>query len=258
MRSLSDYIKQYRYHLRLEHVSTPKGESFDYASLDLEFGNHDDIFQFVEKIRGQGDVDENSARVRDLFWHHVFGVWSLMPLMIILLTAVVIAFPWAKTLLTGVGDSGKAREIKTVASAAPNGSPNLRLDLLLQQVMDDTDSWRSISVEITAEENQVVSFQIDKGSGRQPHKRRTLLLDAFTGDVVGSGGFADLPAARRAITWNRFMHTGESFGVLGQTIAGLASCAPLVMAWTVLAPFDPASLSPSLTRSSPADCYKPF
>ena len=54
-------MKQHRYKLRLEHLSTPKGESLDYAPLDLEFGNHDDIFQIIEKIRGRGDLDENGA-----------------------------------------------------------------------------------------------------------------------------------------------------------------------------------------------------
>ena len=45
------------------------------------------------------------------------------------------------------------------------------------------------------------------------------------------------PASRgqRIRSWLRFAHTGEVYGVVGQTIAGVASAGAMVMVWTGLA-----------------------
>jgi uncharacterized iron-regulated membrane protein len=32
--------------------------------------------------------------------------------------------------------------------------------------------------------------------------------------------------------WLRFLHTGEAFGVIGQTVAGLASAGAVMLSWT--------------------------
>jgi uncharacterized iron-regulated membrane protein len=48
-------------------------------------------------------------------------------------------------------------------------------------------------------------------------------------------GYDAVPAGRKAIGWLRFIHTGEAFGVAGQTIAGLASLGGVMLAWTGVA-----------------------
>jgi uncharacterized iron-regulated membrane protein len=101
--------------------------------------------------------------------------------------------------------------------------------------MTESESWNSIAVIIPPADSHSVEFSVDAGSGRQPQKRQTMVLDAYTGDVLGLGGFADQAAKSRAIATNRFLHTGEWFGVVGQTIAGLVSFASLFMVWTGLA-----------------------
>jgi len=176
-----------------------------------------------------------STRVRDFFWHHVFAAWSFVPLLVILLTGVVIAFPWAQSALAKIAGDGPGRAPTPQAVNAPQDSQPLSLDELLLRVMTNSEAWRSVSIEIPEPESSVVAFQIDVGSGRQPHKRRTLMLDAYSGAVVGASGFEDLPPTRRATAWNRFLHTGESFGVIGQTIAGMSSLAALFIVWTGLA-----------------------
>jgi uncharacterized iron-regulated membrane protein len=40
-----------------------------------------------------------SGRARDWNWHNVVGAWSAIPLFVIVLTAVVMSFPWANNLL---------------------------------------------------------------------------------------------------------------------------------------------------------------
>ena len=66
-----------------------------------------------------------------------------------------------------------------------------------------------------------VVFTIDTGDGGQPQKRATLTLDRATAAVV-QWETLRVNAGRRLRSWTRFVHTGEAFGVVGQTVAGLA------------------------------------
>jgi len=57
-------------------------------------------------------------------------------------------------------------------------------------------------------------------------------VDGQSGVVKKTERFADLSAGRRLRTWSRFAHTGEYYGVVGQSIAGLASLAAVMLVWT--------------------------
>lgn len=48
-------------------------------------------------------------------------------------------------------------------------------------------------------------------------------------------GYDSVPSGRKAIGWLRFIHTGEAFGVAGQTVAGLASLGGVMLSWTGVA-----------------------
>ena len=73
---------------------------------------------------------------------------------------------------------------------------------------------------------------IDRGDGGQPQKRGTLTLDLATGDVVRWEPFSALSTGRRLRSYLRFGHTGEAWGLPGQTVAGLASLGACVLAFT--------------------------
>ena len=62
-----------------------------------------------------------------------------------------------------------------------------------------------------------------------------ITVDGETGTTLKREGYAAMPAGRKAIGWLRFIHTGEAFGVTGQTIAGLASLGGVMLAWTGVA-----------------------
>ena len=76
---------------------------------------------------------------------------------------------------------------------------------------------------------------MDRGSGRQPQLRDTVVVDAVTGQVADVRSLSDRTPGSQARVWIRFLHTGEVFGVVGQTIAGAVSLASLFMVWTGLA-----------------------
>jgi hypothetical protein len=53
--------------------------------------------------------------------------------------------------------------------------------------------------------------------------------------VVRWETFAGNNAGRRLRSWSRFAHTGEAYGLAGQTIAGIASAGGAVLVWTGIA-----------------------
>ena len=74
-----------------------------------------------------------------------------------------------------------------------------------------------------------------KATRGQPQKRRTLTFDRATATIAKHETFESLSAGRRARSWLRFAHTGEFYGLTGQTVAGIASAGGAVLAFTGLA-----------------------
>jgi uncharacterized iron-regulated membrane protein len=78
-------------------------------------------------------------------------------------------------------------------------------------------------------------FSMDRSPGGQPAKRSTLVIDRQRCEVLSHARAADEELGRRARSWLRFAHTGEAYGVVGQTIAGLASLGAVLLVGTGLA-----------------------
>ncbi len=114
-------------------------------------------------------------------------------------------------------------------------APTDGLDALWARAEQQTPGWRSISLQLPKSLEAPVSFSIDEGDGGQPQKRASLALDRATGEVVRWEPFSSLTAGRQLRAFFRFAHTGEYFGLAGQTIAGVASAGAAVLAWTGLA-----------------------
>ena len=76
---------------------------------------------------------------------------------------------------------------------------------------------------------------VDEGYGGQPQYRRTLSVDRASAAIVKTESFDDLGPGRRLRSWLRFAHTGEIYGIPGQTIAGLVSAGGAVLVYTGIA-----------------------
>ena len=85
----------------------------------------------------------------------------------------------------------------------------------------------------TSEKTPVV-MTVDEGYGGQPQKRTTITFDRATGTEKAEV-FENLSAGRRLRSWLRFAHTGEIYGLTGQTIAGLVSAGGAVLVYTGIA-----------------------
>jgi uncharacterized iron-regulated membrane protein len=192
------------------------------------------------------------GRARDFNWHNVVGIWSAVPLALVVLGAVPISYPWASNLVYRVvgeeppapaqarpagrpdgegrpGHRGQARQQEGAPTSAALDSTGIDgpYALALAQVSE----WRAVSIRIPNATQRSVSLTIDEGYGGQPQKRGTLTVSR-TGEVERWETFADLSAGRRLRSWLRFVHTGEYYGLIGQTIAGLVSAGGVVLVWT--------------------------
>jgi len=193
-----------------------------------------------------------NSKARDFNWHHVFGIWSAIPLAVVVATAAVFYYPWANNLVYqvyGEEPPGRSRTAEPTtgeqpapanAGSVPSAEPvYLSLDDLFTHARDfvtrDGGNWRQISITIPDANHPAVSFAIDQGNGGQPHLRHNLVLARETGAVSDWQPFSSQSPGRRTRSIVRFLHTGEALGIIGQTIAGLVSLASLLMVWTGLA-----------------------
>ena len=185
------------------------------------------------------------GRARDFNWHNTIGVWCLVPLVVVVASAVPMSFPWANDWVYraageappagrrggGPGEGG-AREGRG-SGRAPHASAN-GIDGLLQRAAQQERDWQTMTVRLPESARGPVSVAIDRGDGGQPQLRSTLTLDG-AGAVVRYETFADQGPGRRLRSLMRFAHTGEVLGIPGQTVAGLASAGAVVLVWTGIA-----------------------
>jgi len=199
------------------------------------------------------------GKARDFNWHNVIGVWSAVPLFIVVLSATPISFPWANALIyqlvgepappTGGGAQPGAaqpagRAVQRDGTVAQPGGREGRgeqprqaptpdgLNDLWTRAEQQVAGWRTINMRFPNGPEAPVVFAIDRGDGGQPHLRSTLTLDRLTGAVVSEESFSDLTLGRRIRNTMRFAHTGEVLGIPGQTIAGAVSAGGAVLVWT--------------------------
>ncbi len=143
----------------------------------------------------------SSSKARDFNWHHVFGIWSAIPLAVIVASAVVFSYPWANNLVyRSVGEEPPVR-------GAPRGGPggpaaparegadgnrtsgsdwgslgeSVSYDQLFARAATEAGDWRTLTLNLPADASAAtVRFGVDRGNGGQPQLRHNLTLDAAT------------------------------------------------------------------------------
>jgi len=182
------------------------------------------------------------AKARHFNWHNVIGVWSALPLALVIAGAVPISFGWAGDLVfrlageappAGAADrpvTGGARE-RRPSTSSPSASG---LDGAVASALVLVPDWRTVSVRLSTPE-QPLTVVVDAAFGGQPQYRTTFTVDRATARVVRRETFDDLGTGRRWRSWLRFVHTGEYYGLAGQTLAGLVSAGGAVLVYTGIA-----------------------
>jgi uncharacterized iron-regulated membrane protein len=152
------------------------------------------------------------------------------------LGALPISYPWASNLAYRlVGDTPPPP-----ASASANERMGVTyvsrgIDAAWIAAQAHTPSWRTMTTRLATSPSAPVVIAVDEGYAGQPQKRTTFTIARATGIVVKAGDFQSLSAGRRLRSWLRFAHTGEIYGLTGQTIAGIASAGGAVLVFTGLA-----------------------
>lgn len=187
-----------------------------------------------------------NAKVRDFNWHHVFSFWMLVPLFIISLSGVMMSFPWANKLVyAAYGETVPERRGQQGAADAPAGAPSqtpgdstqrASLETLRQVAIAQIPDWKRMTIPLTARGAQIeITTELKSSEVRAPRQAVTLsTADASVIRLQAPQQNAQTPG-QRARSWLRFAHTGEQFGVVGQTVAGIASLAACFLVYTGLA-----------------------
>jgi uncharacterized iron-regulated membrane protein len=116
----------------------------------------------------------------------------------------------------------------------PGGANLAGLDKLFACAAQQVRGWTTISLRLPDARQETLTFSIDQANGDRPDLRSQLTLNPSTGAVVRWELFSSYNRGRQLRSWARFTHTGEAFGLLGQTIAAIATAGAAVLVLTGL------------------------
>lgn len=185
------------------------------------------------------------GKARDWNWHNVIGFWSSGVLVVLTLTAAVMSYPWANDLLYTLTGSepppraqgpagpqaqqrrggGEARERKQLAS----------FDAFFARAEQQVPGWVTIMMRLPARGDGPVNLLIQEPAAPHIFARSQLTLNQNSAETVKWEPYAAASTGRKLRVWVRGLHTGEALGIMGQTVAGLASLGGCFLVWTGVA-----------------------
>jgi len=199
-----------------------------------------------------------SAAARDFAWHNSFGFWTAAVLLVLSLSGLVFAFKdvqnWTamtaaniaapaspaltapaqvSALLSTSGHSASGQSSSAKGSmTAESPALSTPLQAMLDQVLTYAPKARRVHMYLPDADAGIVQLRSDAGSGAQPRLRTDFDFDAPTAEMLQIRPFSATEPGRRTVIWLRYLHTGEYYGLIGQTVAGLASAAMLLLIYT--------------------------
>ena len=179
-----------------------------------------------------------TSKARDFNWHNVMGIWSAIPLIIIISTATVFNYTWANKLVYNLaGEEPPVRGRPTSNSDLPTNivTQTITFDAMFNAAKEVKNNWRSITMTYPKATDKEVKFSVDSGNGGEPQKKGDLFFNRISGQLEKWVPFSDFTAGKRARYYIRYLHTGEALGIIGQTIAGIVALFSTVLVWTGLA-----------------------
>ena len=181
-----------------------------------------------------------APKARDFNWHNVIGIWSARSAgdrrrrrgADFVSVGEQSRLPNRRGYATATGGRrGSTRRAPRAAgfcerpALTPRGLPRSKR----------IPAWRTMTTRFATSPDAPVVVTVDEGYGGQPQMRTTLTFDRASGAVARRETFESLSAGRRLRSWLRFAHTGEIYGLTGQTVAGLASAGGAVLVYTGVA-----------------------
>lgn len=187
------------------------------------------------------------GKARDFNWHHVFSFWALIPLFVVVGTAIVISYPWANAALYRAFGSeppkqggpalfGELRKDAEISVSASEISKMAPLQEALEAVKKHNPDWVKMIVFVHPKQDvPMVRLIANNSHAVLPENMETVVYDRREKKITHVRKYDDMSAAEKARMWVRFSHTGEQYGVIGSTLAGLSTLATIFLVYTGLA-----------------------
>jgi uncharacterized iron-regulated membrane protein/flavodoxin len=186
------------------------------------------------------------GKARDWNWHNVIGFWSSGVLVILTVTSAVMSYPWANDLLyflTGSEPPPRAQSAGPAAQpqqrrgdgSAREPRPMTSFDALFARAEQKAPGWITMTIRLPPRAEGPINVLIQEPSAPHIFARSELQLSRSTAEVIKWEPYASANPGRKARLWVRGLHTGEAFGLVGQTAAGLASLGGCFLVWTGMA-----------------------
>lgn len=193
------------------------------------------------------------GRARDWNWHHVAGLWASPLLLVTTVTGLSMAYQWPTRLLaraTGspgalTGERGPGGPPGGGREGAHSAGPRASLDTLAARALAASPpAWYVLRLGAPGGPGRGtggprggpagVSANVSTTPDLRPDLATQLTLDPATGAVRPRPDDAGRDLAGRARGWMHPVHSGEGFGVLGETAAAAGALAAAVLVWTGL------------------------
>lgn len=197
------------------------------------------------------------AKARHWNWHNAIGFWFAPWLLLIVLTGLIMLYPWANDLLyTLAGNEPPPRRAPTqMTDSSAKGDRHWRprqneggrhrahavspkpisLDLLLADLNQEAPRWKSASIRLPQGGRREVTILVEEASAARSFERGRLILNASTGQVEKWEPYSAQNLGMKLRLWARFIHTGEAGGFFGEVFAALVALGALGMIGTGLA-----------------------
>jgi len=185
---------------------------------------------FKQRLTLSGKYPNKTARNSQ--WHNVFGIYIAPVLFIVVVTAVFFSYKWPGKTLKELVSTESVTLAKPIEISALQAVKQLPIALQLTKLNDLYPQWQNIQFSLGAVPTDSKLYRVDNGNGGEPQKRVKVLLNTLTGKVIQQQKFEQLSTYSKMRSYIRFLHTGEVFGPIGQTIAGLASLFACLLVYT--------------------------
>jgi uncharacterized iron-regulated membrane protein len=193
---------------------------------------------FKQRLTLSGNYLSKSAR--NYQWHNVFGVYMTPVLFVLVVTAFFFSFKWPGNTLKALVSTESVSLAKPQKIAHQQASIQLPIADQLAKVQALYPQWQNIQFTLDAPLGELSAqvptdsklYKVDNGNGGEPQKRTKVLLNTLTGEMEQELNFEQLSTYSKLRSYIRFTHTGEAFGLFGQTIAGLASLLACLLVYT--------------------------
>jgi uncharacterized iron-regulated membrane protein len=183
------------------------------------------------------------GKQRDFNWHNAVGFWSAPWLMIIIVTGLIMIYPWANDLLyRAMGSEPPARPMVTappMEMKKPQGETRKKhkilfpdFDAYFAAVEKQAPDWKSVNIRLPQGNRPNVMAVIETPDSPNAYGRSLLTLDLKTAAVRKWEPYEADSLGRKARIWVRALHTGEAGGLFGQALAALAVLGAMIQVWT--------------------------